>query len=299
MVQSHFPKDSRLLFLLVILSILSIGICALVLILDNIGYFKPDFIDTADMSFLVGTLASVAASSIALIGKFNSDTTKRFKQLSQSNQLQILESTSSELRKTAEAIRASMQDKRTVGQLFSKPPTFLDQLETMREMLDSFISSNSSNQLSTEYDSYAKREKLTAIVYDVVAILLAFSGAAVAFISSFNDSSLGAWSLVTRAAMAIGTFTASGFVFRRGTFHHREAKAAMRTALSLSQYRAFTANLPDDVKDQIEIDIAERVFSKGEIDHTEDRLVDVFSRRGVSISELSDLIKLFRETGAS
>lgn len=224
---------------------------------------------------------------------------KSLKQSGMFRQVQELGSISSDIRNSIEVILTSEQNAATVAQFDSELSHILSQLETMRESIDSFISSNSSDRLSTEYDSYAKREKQTAIVYDVVAIMLAVSGAAVAFISSFNDSSLGAWSLVTRATMAIGTFTASGFVFRRGTFHHREAKAAMRTALSLSQYRAFTANLPDDIKDQIEIDIAERVFSKGEIDHTEDRLVDIFSRRGMSISELSDLIKLLRETGTS
>ena len=294
MSQRPTSKINLGLALTILLTALSMGIVTIIMYEHD--YLRINSYKSFEMYVLIG---SIICLTTIVVGAVTSANMKSLKQYDLSRQVQSLESISSEIRESIEDIVALTQNGTTVDRFDSALSYILSQLETMQDSVDTFISSNSSDRLSTEYDSYAKREKRTAIVYDMIAILLSVSGAAIAFISSFNDSSLGVWSLVTRAAMAIGTFTASGFVFRRGTFHHREAKAAMRTALSLSQYRAFTANLPDDVKDRIEIDIAERVFSKGEIDHTEDRLVDVFSRRGVSISELSDLIKLFRETSVS
>ena len=258
----------------------ALGLGTVAIIVYGHDYLRINSYKSFEMYVLLG---SIICLMTIVVGVVSSANMKSLKQYGLSRQVQSLESISSEIRESIEDIVTLTQNGTTVDRFDSALSYILSQLESMRDSVDTFISSNSSDRLSTEYDSYAKREKRTAIVYDMVAILLSVSGAAIAFISSFK----------------VGTFTASGFVFRRGTFHHREAKAAMRTALSLSQYRAFTANLPDDVKDRIEIDIAERVFSKGEIDHTEDRLVDVFSRRGVSISELSDLIKLFRETSAS
>lgn len=206
-----------------------------------------------------------------------------------------IESLSRELNSFAEEVRhlnndvsdSTNTDEEIINRLSSKYSDWSDRLELL-------LSIDSSEHLSTEYDTYAKSERTMAIVYDIIAIALSVAGAIIALVSSFNDSTLGAWALVTRATLAVGTFTASGLVFKRGTFHHKEAKAAMRTALTLSQYRDFTANLPDDIKDKIEVEIANRVFSKGEIDHADERIADIFCRRGVTVSELSDLIKLIK-----
>lgn len=238
-------------------------------------------------------LAALAIFSVLLsrrLHRFTSDTESFIEE----NRNHDIESLSNELKVVAEEVRHLKTDDSDSTTIADEINKLSSKFDAWSKQFEQLLSKDSSKHLSTEYDAYAESEKHMAIAYDIIAVILSTAGATIALVSSFNDSAFGPWALVTRATMVIGTFTASGLVFKRGTFHHKEAKAAMRTALTLSQYRNFTANLPDNIKDVIEVEIAQRVFSKGEIDHADERIADIFCRRGVTVSELSDLIKLLK-----
>ena len=95
-------------------------------------------------------------------------------------------------------------------------------------------------------------------------------------------------------AASVASFVVSGYLFRRGTFCQREARAAKRTELTLKQYRAFIANLNDEEKRRITAEVADRIFIRGEIDNDSPTMSEAIAHRGLSERQLKTLIELVK-----
>ena len=100
-------------------------------------------------------------------------------------------------------------------------------------------------------------------------------------------------------AASVASFVVSGYLFRRGSFCQREAKAAKRTKLTLKQYRAFIANLDDDEKKRITTEVAERIFIRGEIDDNTPTMTEALAQRGLNEKQLKTILELLKTIGAA
>ena len=186
--------------------------------------------------------------------------------------------------------------------------------ETLREIKDTYISKliekeeaerilkevhNTSNAASGKvvadsYAEYAAQKERQTKVYDLVAIIFAVIGVALvgfALVWLHADESS---ATVFKMAASVASFVVSGYLFRRGTFCQREAKAAKRTELTLKQYRTFIANLDDGEKKRITTDVAERVFIRGEIDDDTPTITEAFSRRGMNEKDLKAILEILK-----
>lgn len=146
--------------------------------------------------------------------------------------------------------------------------------------------------LSDEFKRYSFTERILSFSYDAIAITVSVMGLCILVWTLSGTNGDPTSVTIMKLAVTVGTFTVSGFIFRRGTFHHREAKAAKRTELALSQYQPFIATLPRNKRDDIIADIARRVFINGDMDHSEERLVDIIGHKGVDLPSLVELLKL-------
>lgn len=178
---------------------------------------------------------------------------------------------------------------------------YLDSLKTVDAEANKILKEvqNTSNAASSKviadsYGEYAEKKEKQTATYDRVAIGFTVIGIfliAFALIQMQADETS---VTVLKLAVSVASFTVSGFLFRRGTFYQREAKAAKRTELTLKQYRAFIANLPSDEQKEITRDIAERVFIKGEIDDNDSTLSEAILQRKTSSIEAKDLVEVLR-----
>ncbi|WP_418252081.1 hypothetical protein [Gordonibacter urolithinfaciens] len=143
-----------------------------------------------------------------------------------------------------------------------------------------------------EYSEYSHSQRIISVIYDISAFL--FGLISILFFMAFvqADPAGNASVVVMKLALMLAMLSVSGCLFRRGTFHKRESKAAARTALTISQYKPFIAPLPDERQTEIIDGIAKRLFVQGDMDHSEERLADLIGRKGVDLPALVELLKL-------
>lgn len=171
---------------------------------------------------------------------------------------------------------------------------FLNEANKILEDLKSTSNAIASKVIADDYGKYARHKTVSGWIYDFIAF--AFSLAGIYLVWWFLDTHQGdlASAEIYKLAVAVATFTIAGFLFRRGTAQHKEAKVAKRTQLTLAQYRPFIANLDTGAKEEITFNIAERVFIKGEID-CDGSILDSFHRSGISEKDFEAMSKFVQD----
>ena len=153
--------------------------------------------------------------------------------------------------------------------------------------------------VADSYGEYATQKEHQTKTYDILAIIFAIVGVALvgfALIWLHADETS---ATVFKMAASVASFVVSGYLFRRGSFCQREAKAAKRTELTLKQYRAFIANLDDDEKKRITTEVAERIFIRGEIDDNTPTMTEALAQRGLNEKQLKTILELLKTIGAA
>lgn len=167
--------------------------------------------------------------------------------------------------------------------------------ESILDEVEKTANAISGTAMTTDYARYAKDKEFAVEVYDGLAIAFAIIGIAlVAFVlTSLKADETSA--SVFKLAVSVASFTVSGFLFKRGTYNQREAKAARRTELTLREYKPFIANLSDDDKKRITNRIAERVFIKGEIGDKDEKTVSsALLDRGPTDKQIASIAALIK-----
>ncbi len=166
------------------------------------------------------------------------------------------------------------------------------QAQDLLDKVSNKASKISGKVIADSYGKYARNKGCSKWFYDVLAIVFAVIGiflVGFALVGMHADETS---ATVYKTAVSLASFTISGFLFKRGTYEQREAKAAKRTELTLRQYESFIANLGDEEKDGITKDIADRVFIKGELDDTVPTISESIMQRKVSSSETKEIVEL-------
>ena len=142
--------------------------------------------------------------------------------------------------------------------------------------------------MTTDYAKYATDKEKAVRIYDGLAILFAIVGIALVAFALTGLHADATSASVFKLAVSVASFTVSGFLFKRGTYNQREAKAARRTELTLREYKPFIANLSEDDKREITNKIADRIFIKGEIGDKEEKTIsNALFDRGLSEKQLA------------
>ncbi len=137
--------------------------------------------------------------------------------------------------------------------------------------------------MTTDYAKYATDKEKAVRIYDGLAILFAIAGIALVAFALAGLHADATSASVFKLAVSVASFTVSGFLFKRGTYNQREAKAARHTELTLREYKSFTANLSEEDKREITSKIADRIFIKGEIGDKEEKTIsNALLDRGMS-----------------
>lgn len=215
----------------------------------------------------------------------------------------ITEEKKAELAKVIETARESADQMKTDWETKISAATadttgtmekFLREANTILGNLKNTSNETASKIIADDYRKYARNKAIQAVIYDILAIV--FSLAGIYLVWWFLDTHQADQASVSvyKLAIAVATFTISGFLFRRGTAQHKESTAAKRTQLTLAQYRPFIANLPLETREQITNDIADRVFIKGEID-CGSSLAEVMQRKGFTEKDLEALSKFIQQ----
>lgn len=147
--------------------------------------------------------------------------------------------------------------------------------------------------MTTDYAKYATDKEKAVLIYDGLAIVFAIVGIMLVAFALTGLHADAASASVFKLAVSVASFTVSGFLFKRGSYNQREAKAARRTELTLREYKPFIANLSEENKREITNKIAERIFIKGEISDKEDKTIsNALLDRGITDKQIDSLAAL-------
>lgn len=169
------------------------------------------------------------------------------------------------------------------------------EVEQILDGVEKTANSISGIVMTTDYAKYATDKEKAVRIYDGLAILFAIAGIAlVAFaLTSLHADATSA--SVFKLAVSVASFTVSGFLFKRGTYNQREAKAARRTELTLREYKPFIANLSEEDKREITNKIADRIFIKGEIGDKEEKTIsNALLNRGLNDKDIASVAELLK-----
>lgn len=197
-------------------------------------------------------------------------------------------------------------EKESVDTLAQINADHIGQLDTINAKAQSILKEvqNTANTASGKviadsYGEYATAKEKQTGHYDLAAIIFAVIGIGLVAFALVHMHAEETSATVFKMATSVASFTVSGFLFRRGSFYQREAKAAKRTELTLKQYRAFIANLDEEEQERITKEIAERIFIKGEIDDKTPTFTEAIAQRGLSeknAKALAELVKALNTT---
>lgn len=149
--------------------------------------------------------------------------------------------------------------------------------------------------MMTDYAKYATDKEKAVRLYDGLAILFAIVGIALVAFALTGLHADATSASVFKLAVSVASFTVSGFLFKRGTYNQREAKAAGPTELTLREYKPFIANLSEEDKMEITNKIADRIFIKGEIGDKEEKTIsNALFDRGLSEKQFASFTALVK-----
>lgn len=188
--------------------------------------------------------------------------------------------------------RAAESKDSTEAKYISEMNAIEAQAQELLDKVSNKASKISGKVIADSYGKYARNKGCSKWFYDVLAIIFAVIGiflVGFALVGMHADKTS---ATVYKTAVSLASFTISGFLFKRGTYEQREAKAAKRTELTLRQYESFIANLSEEEKDRITKDIADRVFIKGELDDTAPTISESIMQRKASSSETKEIVEL-------
>ena len=167
------------------------------------------------------------------------------------------------------------------------------EVEQILNEVENTANSISGIAMTTDYAKYATDKEKAVRIYDGLAILFAIAGIALVAFALTGLHADATSASVFKLAVSVASFTVSGFLFKRGTYNQREAKAARRTELTLREYKPFIANLSEEDKREITNKIADRIFIKGEIGDKEEKTIsNALFDRGLSEKQLASFTAL-------
>lgn len=168
-------------------------------------------------------------------------------------------------------------------------------VEQILDEVEKTANSISGIAMTTDYAKYATDKERAVLVYDGLAIIFAIVGIALVAFALTGLHADATSASVFKLAVSVASFTVSGFLFKRGTYNQREAKAARRTELTLREYKPFIANLDDEDKREITNKIAERIFIKGDIGDKEEKTIsNALLDRGMTDKQIASLAALIK-----
>lgn len=144
----------------------------------------------------------------------------------------------------------------------------LDTLSDLERQARDLVHAATSSVVATDYGKYARNKALAAWACDLGAATLGSTGIGAILYHLYQEGITADGNIglsLTRLAASIGTLGIAALVAKRGTEHHHESVAAKRTDLALRQVGPFVANLPEDVREQVAMDLTDRVFIRGEL----------------------------------
>ena len=169
------------------------------------------------------------------------------------------------------------------------------EVERILDEVKNTANSISGIAMTTDYAKYATDKEKAVRIYDGLAILFAIAGIALVAFALTGLHADATSASVFKLAVSVASFTVSGFLFKRGTYNQREAKAARRTELTLREYKPFIANLSEEDKREITNKIADRIFIKGEIGDKEEKTIsNALLNRGLNDKDIASVAELLK-----
>ncbi|WP_418922623.1 hypothetical protein [Ellagibacter isourolithinifaciens] len=169
------------------------------------------------------------------------------------------------------------------------------EVEQILDGVENTANSISGIAMTTDYAKYATDKEKAVRIYDGLAILFAIAGIALVAFALTGLHADATSASVFKLAVSVASFTVSGFLFKRGTYNQREAKAARRTELTLREYKPFIANLSEEDKREITNKIADRIFIKGEIGDKEEKTIsNALLNRGLNDKDIASVAELLK-----
>lgn len=158
----------------------------------------------------------------------------------------------------------------------------LEKLRGLEHEARELVHAATSSVVATDYGKYARNKAIAAWICDIAAAVIGAAGVGAILVHLYRegvavDGNVGL--SLTRLAASLGTLGIAALVAHRGHDHHAEGRAAKRTDLALRQVGPFIANLRPAEREQITVELTDRIFIKGELsESTEDGSSSLWDR---------------------
>lgn len=247
---------------------------------DKVKELEEDY--SAKVGEVEGNLRTLKKNAEASIASAEKDARSKLASLDEAYKQEA------EQQKEANAASVQQIEDKFVAELRSKN----DEAAKILEEVKNTSNAASGKVVADSYGEYAAQKERQTKTYDILAIIFAVIGVglvgfALVWLHADETSAT-----VFKMAASVASFVVSGYLFRRGSFCQREAKAAKRTELTLKQYRAFIANLDEEEKKRITTEVADRVFIRGEIDDSTPTMTEAFAQKGLNDKQLKAILEL-------
>ena len=191
--------------------------------------------------------------------------------------------------KQTEAARETAAEEQRTEQSQSAKQVLAD-LTRYREQAKDLLDATARDLVSGDYRGWATQQASAAFGWTVVTVLVGLLtvGALVwVVLGASNDSTQ---FLISKSSVGIIGLILAGYTARQAAEHRHEERTANRLALDLAALEPFLEHVenPDELRKQI----AERVFVPEQRHPDESRFA--FGRRGMSLAELSEFVKVIR-----
>ena len=191
--------------------------------------------------------------------------------------------------KETEAARAAAAETQTKEQAEHAGKVLAD-LTTYREQAKDLLAATSRDLVSGDYRGWATKQATAAFWWTVVTVavgLLTVGALVWVVLGASNDSTQ---FLISKSSVGIIGLILAGYTARQAAEHRYEERTANRLALDLAALEPFLEHVenPGELRKQI----AERVFVPEQRRTEESRFA--FGRRGMSLAELSEFVKVIR-----
>lgn len=191
--------------------------------------------------------------------------------------------------KASEATRETSAEEQRTEQA-DRAGKVLADLTTYREQAKDLLDATARDLVSGDYRGWATKQARSAFWWTVVTVLIGLITVASLVVVVTTASGDSVQFLLSKSSVGIIGLILAGYTARQAAEHRLEERTANRLALDLAALEPFLEHVenPDELRKQI----AERVFVPERTQAEEGRFA--FGRRGMSLAELSEFVKVIR-----
>lgn len=140
--------------------------------------------------------------------------------------------------------------------------SIVGELTEYEDQASRLVESTAHGAITTEYGARAAKERKSALVWSISAVLLAVGGLLMLAVGMNNLESMDVSESIWKSSVTIVLLAVAGYMGREAGAHRREERDAKRTQLDLNAFHPFLSLMKEEDATELRKEFAQRVFSR-------------------------------------